>query len=295
VGGLVAVVLSLTAAAVTAGGPSPDEDLADMQRRVVATLSGWSETEGQAVPFARSTPEERATAAAFLFEALALEGLDARNHRYRLPNVNGLVDLLLPPYRGTNVWAELPATNGTSDVVILGAHYDSEPGSPGAVDNASGVAVLLGVARRLAEIESRSRSFLFVFFDQEEDDEVGSRAFVRLLRDEGITVHSAHVVDLAAWDPDGDGAVQIQSPAAEVLPLYRAAASELSIPLEVTTGASSDNESFLAAGLPSVGVFQAEMSPHVHRDTDTVANADLAYLTSFTRLVISVMRRLAEP
>jgi len=40
-------------------------------------------------------------------------------------------------------------------IVLVGAHYDSVVGSPGADDNASGVAALLGVSRHLAETAPR--------------------------------------------------------------------------------------------------------------------------------------------
>ena len=65
----------------------------------------------------------------------------------------------------------------TQPKVLLGAHYDSVADSPGANDNASGTAVVLDIARRLAG--SDARSVWFVAFDGEENGLQGSRAFVR--------------------------------------------------------------------------------------------------------------------
>ena len=65
----------------------------------------------------------------------------------------------------------------TQPQVLLGAHYDSVAGSPGANDNASGTAVVLNIARRLAR--SDAHSVWFVAFDGEEDGLQGSSAFVR--------------------------------------------------------------------------------------------------------------------
>ena len=65
----------------------------------------------------------------------------------------------------------------TQPKLLLGAHYDSVAGSPGANDNASGTAVVLNIARRLAR--SDARSVWFVAFDGEEDGLHGSSAFVR--------------------------------------------------------------------------------------------------------------------
>lgn len=265
------------------------------QKRMVAELSGWSSAAGQTVPFSRSTPEERAVAASYLIDALAEVGLTGQVHEYRLPNINGLVDLLFPPYRGANVFVEVPATDRSDGIVVLGAHYDSEFQSPGAVDNATGVALVWAVAQRVSQLPTRTRDFVFVFFDQEEDDEVGSRAFVRFLRDRGSTVHSVHIADLAGWDEGGEGLVKIQSPTPELEQLYRQCASTLGIPLEVIGGAHSDNKSFLAAGIPTVGVFQAEINPQLHSPSDTYDIVDFAYMGKMTRLIGDAMQVLAEP
>jgi hypothetical protein len=57
----------------------------------------------------------------------------------------------------------------------VGAHLDSVPGSPGADDNAAGVAALLELARVLAPLRFR-RSIVLVAFDMEEIGLIGARA-----------------------------------------------------------------------------------------------------------------------
>lgn len=87
---------------------------------------------------------------------------------------------------GRNVGAKLEGTDPAlrDQWIILSAHYDhlGTPGGvlyPGADDNASGVAMLLEVARGLAEPGRRPRrGVLFVAFDLEEDGLWGSRHFV---------------------------------------------------------------------------------------------------------------------
>lgn len=76
---------------------------------------------------------------------------------------------------GRNVVAHLPGV--TRPRVLLGGHYDSVSGSPGANDNASGTAVVLAIARTAANT-SLARQAWFVAFDGEEDGLHGSRAFV---------------------------------------------------------------------------------------------------------------------
>ena len=46
-----------------------------------------------------------------------------------------------------NLEAELPGTDPTAGVIVVGGHYDSVAGTPGANDNASGVAATLELAR----------------------------------------------------------------------------------------------------------------------------------------------------
>lgn len=286
--GTVALAVAAALAAPVPGAAQPVPDTVG-QRALVEALAGRGEN-----PVFRSTPDEREAARQVLTRALEELELEVERHEYRWRNVNGVVDLLLPPYRGVNVLARLPATEPGGQVVVLGAHYDGERGSPGAIDNASGVALVWAVARALSRLESRSRSFLFVFFDQEEDDEVGSRAFVRLLEREGVDLHSVHVADLAGWDPEGSGEVEIQSPPPELEDLYRRTAAGMGIPLDFTGGGSSDNASFLATGLPAVGVFQSRIHPQLHRPEDRYEVVDFAFLASMTALVTAALTELAR-
>ena len=55
----------------------------------------------------------------------------------------------------------------SSDTVVVGAHYDSAPGTPGANDNASGVAAALYLAKQLSGERYRN-TLRFVFFANEE-------------------------------------------------------------------------------------------------------------------------------
>ena len=53
--------------------------------------------------------------------------------------------------RVTNLLGTVPASAGASAYYVVGAHYDTVPSTPGADDNASAVAVLLELARRLRQ------------------------------------------------------------------------------------------------------------------------------------------------
>jgi acetylornithine deacetylase/succinyl-diaminopimelate desuccinylase-like protein len=66
-----------------------------------------------------------------------------------------------------NLEIEIPGTTKPEEIVVVGAHYDSVSGSPGADDNASGVAATLALARSLAG-QKPARTLRFVAFVNEE-------------------------------------------------------------------------------------------------------------------------------
>ncbi len=68
---------------------------------------------------------------------------------------------------GVNIIGELNHENRSGQSLLIGAHFDTVPGSPGADDNASGVAAMLECARVLADSGSE-RHVTFVAFDTEE-------------------------------------------------------------------------------------------------------------------------------
>ncbi len=69
---------------------------------------------------------------------------------------------------------------GNNDkVLIIGAHLDTVPGSPGADDNASGSAAVLGLARRFSQLPNPDTTLVFVWFCKEETGLVGSRFYAK--------------------------------------------------------------------------------------------------------------------
>lgn len=66
-----------------------------------------------------------------------------------------------------NVEAALPGASAADSIVVVGAHYDTVMGCPGANDNATGVAATLELARRFAG-SPRPRTIRFVVFANEE-------------------------------------------------------------------------------------------------------------------------------
>ena len=97
-------------------------------------------------------------------------------------------------YRVQNIEAVKPGSPEIDEIIVIGAHYDSVRGSPGANDNASGVAALLELARWLRE-QPVSREVRFVAFVNEEppyfySDAMGSLRYARQAAAQGDRIQA---------------------------------------------------------------------------------------------------------
>ncbi len=78
-----------------------------------------------------------------------------------------------------NVLAELPGGDLASEVVMIGAHFDSQPAGTGATDNASGSAIVMEAMRILAAVEAKPRRTIrAALWGAEESGMLGSRGYV---------------------------------------------------------------------------------------------------------------------
>jgi Peptidase family M28 len=146
-----------------------------------------------------SDPAAAAAVERWLLEALRAEGWESERRPFRFENVAGYNhgptlpgesrDVSYPELRGANVLARKRG-RAVGPAILVGAHFDSLAGTPGADDNGSGVAALVELARVLAPIELE-RDVLLVGFDMEEIGAFGARALVDELRAErqiGLTI-----------------------------------------------------------------------------------------------------------
>ncbi len=115
-----------------------------------------------------------------------------------------------------NLVAELPGTERPDEIVVIGAHYDTVPGSPGANDNASGVAVLLALAEAFAD-RPRPRTVRFVAFANEEPPfyltpDMGSHAYARQSREQGERISAMMALDGLGYFSDASGSQHYPAP-----------------------------------------------------------------------------------
>lgn len=86
--------------------------------------------------------------------------------------------------------------------ILIGAHYDTVPGSPGADDNASGVAVMLLLAELFSQTRPR-RTIHFIAFDLEEYGLVGSSHCAQLWRSQARPLHLMLSLEMLGYFTNG--------------------------------------------------------------------------------------------
>jgi Zn-dependent M28 family amino/carboxypeptidase len=126
-------------------------------------------------------PEALAAAAAYIERTLADMGYAVVSQTYETHGRSV-----------RNLEAELEGTLPEGGIVVIGAHYDTVRGTPGANDNASGVAALLELAHQARE-RRPARTLRFVAFVNEEPpwfytQAMGSRVYARRARERGENI-----------------------------------------------------------------------------------------------------------
>lgn len=171
----------MDAAARRGGPPAASESrcrpaaIDELQRRLHAHVVALAERIGERNVF---RPDALAAAAAYVRSTWAGQGHAVRPQPYRTTGVDC-----------ENLEVEIRGSSDPRAIVLLGAHYDSVQGSPGADDNASGVAALLEIGRLLAGAQP-ARTIRLVAFVNEEPPffpfgQMGSRLYARAARERG--------------------------------------------------------------------------------------------------------------
>jgi aminopeptidase YwaD len=204
------------------------------------------------------------------------------------------VDASTEQRAATNVVAELPGSRADGGVVIFGAHLDTVPAGPGANDNGSGSAVVLELARELAQRSPAERPLTvrFAFFGAEELGLFGSRYYVQNLSDaERHAILGDINLDMVgvgtAWRFGGtDDLVQRAIGAANDV-------GQRAVPLRGPLSGASDHASFLEAGIPAVFLYRTE-DPNYHTANDRAELVDADALGQAGTIALGVLASLSS-
>jgi hypothetical protein len=220
-----------------------------------------------------------------------------------------------------------------SQAVVVGAHYDSRPfdgPAPGAVDNGSGVAGLLAMAKALKDSKvNTNKPVIFAAFAGEEAGLFGSKAFANELKNGGQAIPKACIpkassfleiaskphtsmttgaiiMDEIGWVAktsmyDGVPTVNLESDdwASEVMQHLKASndvhnGNKLNV-VHSNKPFGSDHCSFLDLGMKSVLTIQGddESYPDYHKSSDKIQNVDEDYATKIVRMNMGALLRMA--
>jgi Zn-dependent M28 family amino/carboxypeptidase len=222
--------------------------------------------------------------------------------------------LNLPP-QGTSEKANLPP-------ILIGAHYDAVPGTPGADDNATGVAVLLELARMFAAEPARYPLRL-VAFDMEEYGLLGSADYAAKLKQEKQQLRLMISLEMLGYRDATPGSQRYPTPLERFYPdrgdyialignwrtlgdligISRSIrkvgvpSQWLPVPnrgLIVRQTRQSDHAPFWDAGYPAIMVTDTAFmrNPHYHKPSDTIATLDLDFMTGVCEGLANGIRRL---
>ena len=186
--------------------------------------------------------------------------------------IEALITLTTKDLPSQNVIAEKKGPG--ESVVVLGGHYDSVPGIAGANDNASGTAVLVTLARMLADVDLPF-TIRIVPFGSEELGLLGSRFYVESLSENELENTKA----MLNFDALGTGSGVSVFGDGDITALVSDIGDQVNVDVAVTLGlrgGSSDFASFREAGVPYLMFFGDDVSRiHTERDTLEFVQAEM--------------------
>lgn len=175
---------------------------------------------------------------------------------------------------------------GSRCQVVLGGHYDTVPGAPGASDNASGTGAVIEMARVQA-LRGNPERACFVAFASEETGLDGSRAFVRALSaDDKKALRFMLNFDMVAvgteWLLIGSPSLQQQG---RTIMDEMGLQSRFIVPL----GFSSDHASFTNAGIPALFLHRSN-DPLLHTPEDVTSRISVDQLGEAMRIGLAFLK-----
>ena len=199
-----------------------------------------------------------------------------------------------------NIIAELPGSK--PDCILIGAHYDSAGlDVPGAVDNASGVGLLLELARILST-ESHEETFQLVFFGAEESGLVGSSFYAN--QADLSAVNWMLNLDMIGLPLEIDVAAKKSAPP-ELIKQVTDLTRKSQIPFHLSRdfivmtrdssqGGASDFSPFLEKGLPALGLgIAGRPAGYFHRPEDgmeQISQRDLQKVGDYVKNLVTSIK-----
>jgi len=212
---------------------------------------------------------------------------------------------------------------GNDEIIIIGAHYDTNKGTPGADDNGSGIAVLLELAK-LVKNATFTKTVRFVAFSTEEvpsfkTSTMGSYIYAKQAKEENIVAMIS--LEMLGYYSDEKGSQHyplwygigrskkgnfigvVSNFRSRHLKDQVANALKPHLPVESAWGFGfipgfdwSDHWSFWQFNYPAIMITDTALyrNPHYHGSTDTPETLDYEKMTDLTKGLAETLNVLAK-
>jgi len=226
----------------------------------------------------------------------------------------------------SNIIVTLKGETMPDETVIIGAHYDTVYGTPGADDNASAVAVLLELCRALKDI-SPARTLKFIFFTLEEppafrSESMGSYVYAKHAKERGEKIQAMICLEMVGYYNDRKGGQSFPLPFMSLMypstpnfitivgnvksrSLTKKVAASIrrssAIPVETLSTISSvpgvdfsDHRSFWKMGYAAVMITDTAFyrNPNYHSERDTIDTLNFSKMSSLLVGLIQAVQDL---
>lgn len=224
----------------------------------------------------------------------------------------GYTDIMLHQYSRNgyqlkNVICTKQGTNNASPIMMLCGHYDccmerlndTNARAPGADDNATGIAVILEVARILSHLDLKN-TVQFVAFSGEEQGYWGATAYADYIKTNQINLNRLINLDMVGYPPP-NLAITIEQDMGNVVPdnnqpsqqfaqvMAQLATDYTNLPVVLGEIYGSDYMPFEARGYVVIGVYDDGNNPNYHRGSDTPDTVNYAYMTDVARIALATI------
>ena len=233
-------------------------------------------------------------------------------------------------FKGTpmhNIEVIIPGQRRRQQWLVIGAHYDTVPTTPGADDNASGVAGLLELAKRLKDSNPDCTICLCAYANEEHNggkwENMGSYAHARSLKEKGTDVIGMISLEMLGYFSDEEGSQKYPFPFNLFYPtqgnfigfvantksakFVRYCVEQFRLVAQVPSEAAaaperfadisrSDHWGFWQHGYPAFMLTDTSnfRTPYVHTMQDTPDTLDFEKMTRVVSGIEAVIRKLAN-
>ena len=278
--------------------------------KYVGQLSGESEVkvngETHIITSRYYTHEDNEIAGSWIKNKFQSFGLNTTEN-YINKNFNGFLS-----GKGKNIIAVKTGSSTPRNIYLLSAHYDSVPStgdSPGADDNATGVATVLEAARVLSKLNTNN-TIIFAALDEEEPEAglYGSKYFVFHFKDSkasGDTLLGVINMDMIGYDGNKDNAIDLHTQsiansvdlANKIVEINKTNNIGLTVGVVNPGSKNVDTQSFWEGNYSAVTMLEDtdDFNPNYHKSSDRISSLNKSYFEKAAKLVIASIASFALP